>query len=62
MQSINPDIERKEILNRYRGLLRDCRDKTNKEEKKRTDKAMKENEKKLRQAEIVKSNKKIEKF
>ena len=29
----------------------------NKEDKKRTDKAMKENEKKLRQAEIVKSNK-----
>lgn len=39
MQSINPDIERKEILNRYRGLLRDCRDKTNKEEKRRIRKA-----------------------
>ena len=39
MQSINLDIERKEILNRYRGLLRDCRDKTNKEDKKRIRKA-----------------------
>ncbi len=39
MESINPDIERKEILNRYRGLLRDCRDKTNKEDKKQIRKA-----------------------
>ncbi|MDA7794405.1 bifunctional (p)ppGpp synthetase/guanosine-3',5'-bis(diphosphate) 3'-pyrophosphohydrolase [Flavobacteriales bacterium] len=34
MQSINVDKERKEILNRYRGLLRDCRDKTSLEERK----------------------------
>lgn len=39
MQSINVDKERKEILNRYRGLLRDCRDKTTKEEKKKIRKA-----------------------
>ncbi|MGC6470840.1 MAG: RelA/SpoT family protein [Flavobacteriales bacterium] len=39
MQSINVDIERKEILNRYRGLLRDCRDKTSKEDKKQIRKA-----------------------
>ena len=39
MESINTDIERKEILNRYRGLLRDCRDKTNKQEKRRIRKA-----------------------
>ena len=39
MQSINLDIERKEILNRYRGLLRDCSDKTDKEDKKRIRKA-----------------------
>ena len=34
MQSIDLDKERKEILNRYKGLLRDCRDKTSKEDKK----------------------------
>ncbi|MDB2674974.1 bifunctional (p)ppGpp synthetase/guanosine-3',5'-bis(diphosphate) 3'-pyrophosphohydrolase [Flavobacteriales bacterium] len=34
MQSINVDNERKEILNRYRGLLRDCSDKTTIEERK----------------------------
>jgi len=34
VQSINVDKERKEILNRYRGLLRDCRDKTSLEERK----------------------------
>ncbi len=39
MQSINVDKERKEILNRYRGLLRDCRDKTTKEDKKQIRKA-----------------------
>ena len=39
LESINLDIERKEILNRYRGLLRDCRDKTDKEDKKRIRKA-----------------------
>ena len=39
MQSINVDKERKEILNRYRGLLRDCRDKTTKEDKKKIRKA-----------------------
>ena len=39
MQSINVDKERKEILNRYRGLLRDCSDKTSKEEKKKIRKA-----------------------
>ena len=39
MQSINLDIERKEILNRYKGLLRDCSDKTDKEDKKRIRKA-----------------------
>ncbi|MBL6657320.1 MAG: bifunctional (p)ppGpp synthetase/guanosine-3',5'-bis(diphosphate) 3'-pyrophosphohydrolase [Flavobacteriales bacterium] len=39
MQSINVDIERKEILNRYRGLLRDCSDKTTKEDKKKIRKA-----------------------
>jgi GTP pyrophosphokinase len=39
VQSINVDKERKEILNRYRGLLRDCRDKTTKEEKKKIRKA-----------------------
>jgi GTP pyrophosphokinase len=39
LESINLDIERKEILNKYRGLLRDCRDKTNKEDKKRIRKA-----------------------
>jgi GTP pyrophosphokinase len=39
VQSINVDKERKEILNRYRGLLRDCRDKTTKEDKKKIRKA-----------------------
>jgi len=39
VQSINVDKERKEILNRYRGLLRDCRDKTTKEDKKQIRKA-----------------------
>ncbi len=39
MDSINLDIDRKEILNKYRGLLRDCSDKINKNDKKRIRKA-----------------------
>jgi GTP pyrophosphokinase len=34
MQEIDLEQERKEILNRYRGLLRDCKDKTDAEDKK----------------------------
>ena len=34
MQEINLDLERKEILNRYRGLLRDCKDKIEGDDKK----------------------------
>lgn len=34
MQEIDLEQERKEILNRYKGLLRDCKDKTNAKDKK----------------------------
>ena len=34
MQEIDLELERKEILNRYKGLLRDCKDKTDTSDKK----------------------------
>ena len=34
MQDIDLELERKEILNRYKGLLRDCKNKTDAEDKK----------------------------
>lgn len=34
MQDIDLELERKEILNRYKGLLRDCKNRTNAEDKK----------------------------
>ena len=39
MQPINLDREKKEILNKYRSLLRSCSDKTNKKDKKEIRKA-----------------------
>ena len=39
MQPINHKKEKNEILNRYRGLLRDCGDKTNQKDKKEIRKA-----------------------
>lgn len=40
MQEIDLELERKEILNRYKGLLRDCKDRTDKEDKKIIRKAL----------------------
>ena len=39
MKSIDLEIEKKEIINKYRALLRACNDKTNKEDKKNIRKA-----------------------
>ena len=39
MQDIDLELERKEILNRYKGLLRDCKNKTDAEDKKMIRKA-----------------------